>query len=76
MVCFGVCIEWICLYTALFLLPSIYTGLSSKNENMALELTFISTLIVLILFVIRFIWVYLWHNSFIKPKKNPLNNFL
>lgn len=58
-----------------FLLPSIYTGLSSKNENMALELTFISTLIVLILFVIRFIWVYLWHNSFIKPKKNPLNNF-
>ncbi len=46
----------------LVLLPSIYTGLSSKNENMALELTFISTLIVLILFVIRFIWVYLWHN--------------
>ncbi len=53
----------------LVLLPSIYTGLSSKNENMALELTFISTLIVLILFVIRFIWVYLWHNSFIKPKR-------
>ncbi|MFR2551538.1 MAG: cation:proton antiporter, partial [Clostridioides difficile] len=58
-----------------FLLPSIYTGLNGKNENMALELTFISTLIVLILFIIRFIWVYLWHNSFIKPKKNPLNNF-
>ncbi|VIG31688.1 Na(+)/H(+) antiporter [Clostridioides difficile] len=58
-----------------FLLPSIYTGLSSKNEDMTLKLTFISALIVFILFVIRFIWVYLWHDSFIKTKKNPLNNF-
>ncbi|MFL8674644.1 cation:proton antiporter [Clostridioides sp. GD02404] len=58
-----------------FLLPSIYIGLSTKNENMALKLTFIAVLIVLILFVIRFICVYLWHDSFIKTKKNPLNNF-
>lgn len=58
-----------------FLLPSIYRGLSTKNENMALKLTFIAVLIVLILFAIRFICVYLWHDSFIKTKKNPLNNF-
>lgn len=58
-----------------FLLPGIYQGIVTKNEKIALNLTFIAILIVVILFIIRFIWVYLWHSSFIKTKKNPLNNF-
>ncbi|MCC0639372.1 MULTISPECIES: cation:proton antiporter [unclassified Clostridioides] len=55
-----------------FLLPGIYQGIITNNEDIALNLTF---LIVVILFIIRFVWVYLWHSSFIKIKKNPLNNF-
>ncbi|MGX9757414.1 cation:proton antiporter [Clostridioides difficile] len=58
-----------------FLLPGIYQGIVTKSEKIALNLTFIAILIVVILFIIRFIWVYLWHSSFIKTKKNPLNNF-
>ncbi|WP_227855393.1 cation:proton antiporter [Clostridioides sp. ES-S-0048-02] len=58
-----------------FLLPGIYQGIITNNEDIALNLTFIAILIVVILFIIRFIWVYLWHSSFIKIKKNPLNNF-
>ncbi|UWD50119.1 sodium:proton antiporter [Clostridioides difficile] len=58
-----------------FLLPGIYQGIITKNEKIALNLTFIAILIVVTLFIIRFIWVYLWHSSFIKTKKNPLNNF-
>lgn len=75
MVCFGVCTEWVCLYITWFLLPGIYQGIITNNEDIALNLTFIAILIVVILFIIRFIWVYLWHSSFIKIKKNPLNNF-
>ncbi|MCC0761427.1 MULTISPECIES: cation:proton antiporter [unclassified Clostridioides] len=58
-----------------FLLPGIYQGIITNNEDIALNLTFIAILIVVILFIIRFVWVYLWHSSFIKIKKNPLNNF-
>nr|UWI49247.1 sodium:proton antiporter [Clostridioides difficile] len=58
-----------------FLLPGIYQGIITKNEKIALNLTFIAILIVVTLFIIRFIWVYLWHGSFIKTKKNPVNNF-
>lgn len=58
-----------------FLLPGIYQGIITKNEKIALNLTFIAILIVVTLFIIRFIWVYLWHDSFIKTKKNPVNNF-
>ncbi|WP_255640440.1 cation:proton antiporter [Clostridioides sp. ZZV14-6153] len=42
-----------------FLLPGIYQGIVTKNEKIALNLTFIAILIVVILFIIRFIWVYL-----------------
>ena len=57
-----------------FMIPSVYheieSGLNRGN------LFGISVLIVLLLLVIRFIWVYILHDTFTKNRVNPLEQFI
>ncbi|WP_057915425.1 Na+/H+ antiporter [Peribacillus muralis] len=57
-----------------FMLPSVYREIES-NLNRG-SLFGISVLIVLLLLVIRFIWVYILHDTFTKNRVNPLEQFI
>ncbi|MBR8644526.1 hypothetical protein KEH51_07930 [[Brevibacterium] frigoritolerans] len=57
-----------------FMLPSVYQEIES-NLNRGI-LFGISVLIVLLLLVIRFIWVYILHDTFTKNRVNPLEQFI
>ncbi|MFJ7639393.1 Na+/H+ antiporter [Peribacillus sp. NPDC097225] len=57
-----------------FMIPSVYHEIES-NLNRG-TLFGISVLIVLLLLVIRFIWVYILHDTFTKNRVNPLEQFI
>ncbi|MGM9954624.1 MAG: Na+/H+ antiporter [Peribacillus sp.] len=57
-----------------FMIPSVYQEIES-NLNRG-TLFGISVLIVLLLLVIRFIWVYILHDTFTKNRVNPLEQFI
>ncbi|MGE7603282.1 Na+/H+ antiporter [Peribacillus sp. NPDC097675] len=57
-----------------FMIPSVYEEIDS-NMNRG-TLFGISVLIVLLLLVIRFIWVYILHETFTKVRVNPLEQFI
>ncbi|MFD6209478.1 Na+/H+ antiporter [Peribacillus sp. NPDC060253] len=57
-----------------FMLPSVYQEIESNLNRGALF--GISVLIVLLLLVIRFIWVYILHDTFTKNRVNPLEQFI
>ncbi|MFJ7745181.1 Na+/H+ antiporter [Peribacillus sp. NPDC097295] len=57
-----------------FMIPSVYQEIES-NLNKG-TLFGISVLIVLLLLVIRFIWVYILHDTFTKIRVNPLEQFI
>lgn len=57
-----------------FMIPSVYQEVES-NLNRG-TLFGISVLIVLLLLVIRFIWVYILHDTFTKNGVNPLEQFI
>lgn len=57
-----------------FMLPSVYQEIESGLNRG--NLFGISALIVLLLLVIRFIWIYILHDTFTKNRVNPLEQFI